>query len=140
MKIFIGSFIGFLLLAPVVGFAAPQDSANDGGPQDSFNNNTVKLQNPLGEGNSTFAILIKKLLDAAFIIGLPVAVLFIVLAGFRFIWARGNQTQLTNAKNNLLYTVIGIAVFFGAWLLASVIANTICSIGNSANASTDFCK
>ncbi|MDP4020579.1 MAG: pilin [Candidatus Adlerbacteria bacterium] len=85
---------------------------------------TIKLANPLGDINS-FPELIKAILDAAFIIGLPIAVLFIVLAGFRFVWARGNPEQLKTAKRNLLYTVVGIAVFFGAWLITDVIVGTL---------------
>jgi len=88
----------------------------------------VKLQNPLGNIDS-FHELIEKILDAAFIIGLPIAVLFIVLAGFRFVWARGNPTELTKAKTNFLYTIVGIAVFFGAWLIAKVIETTMRSLG-----------
>ena len=88
---------------------------------------SVRLANPLGDIDS-FPKLIKAVLDAAFIIGLPIAVLFIVFAGLRFVWARGNESKLTSAKNNLLYTVIGIAVFFGAWTLATIIESTIAAL------------
>jgi hypothetical protein len=30
---------------------------------------------------------------------------------------------------NLLYTVIGIGIFMGAWLLAQVISNTLAALG-----------
>lgn len=100
-------------------------------PPGGDNQTSVKLENPLGSKNSTFAALIKGVLDAALVIGLPVAVLFIVLAGFRFVWARGNATKLADARRNLVYTVIGIAVFFGAWTLATIIESTIRSLGGS---------
>jgi hypothetical protein len=84
--------------------------------------NTV--QNPLGNINS-FCGLIKAILGAAVAIGIPIAVLFIVYAGFKFVLARGNSEALVSARQNFLYTVIGIGIFLGAWLLAMVIANTV---------------
>ncbi len=81
------------------------------------------LDNPLKASN--FIDLIKTVLDALFIIALPVAVLAIVYAGFLFVSARGNPEKLGKAKDNLLYVVVGIAVFFGAWVIATIISNTI---------------
>ncbi len=89
---------------------------------------SIKLANPLGDIDS-FQELIEAILKAAMIIGLPVAVLFIVFAGFRFVWARGNSSELQKAKTNLLWTVIGIAVFFGAWIITDVIVNTLKDVG-----------
>lgn len=123
-----------MIFLPLTVFAAIQggnsggiNGGNDGGIRGG-SSNTVVLPNPLGNVDS-FEKLIKAILDAAFIIGLPVAVLFIVLAGFRFIWARGNPGQLESAKHNLLYTIVGIGVFFGAWTLAKIIAATIKALG-----------
>ena len=134
MKFFLASIIGLLLFTPLFSFAAPGDTFDDGGRDEVFDDggldetfdrgNSVKLSNPLGDIDS-FPELIKAVLDGAFIIGLPVAVLFIVIAGFRFVWARGNPTELEKAKRNLLYTVVGIAVFFGAWLITEVIVGTL---------------
>ena len=70
-------------------------------------------------------------------IGIPVAVLFLVWAGFKFILARGRPTELGVARKNFMYVIIGIAVFLGAWTLAMVISTTIQSLG--ANGSAPFC-
>lgn len=93
----------------------------------SFSNQGFSVQNPLKA--TSFAGLVKGLLDALIIIGIPVAVLFIVFAGFKFVTALGNPEKLTIAKKNLLYTVIGIAIFLGAWLIAQVIFNTVTRLG-----------
>lgn len=128
-KLFAGLFFCSLVLAPVAVFAASNDAPggvfNDkpGGVQ-----NTVKLSNPLGNIDS-FNELISALLDAAFIIGLPIAVLFIVLSGARFVFARGNSGKLNEARTSFFYTVVGIGVFFGAWTLAKIIESTIRAIG-----------
>lgn len=83
--------------------------------------------NPLAV--SSFCGLIKALLNAVMLIGLPVAVLFIVYAGFMFVWARGSDKGLTKAKQNFYYTVIGVGIFLGAWLIATVIQNTMIALG-----------
>lgn len=83
--------------------------------------------NPLG-GINSFCGLIKALLQAAVAIGIPIAVLFIVYAGLKFVLARGNSDRLTEARRNMLWTVVGIGIFLSAWLLAMVIVNTVNTI------------
>jgi hypothetical protein len=72
-------------------------------------------------------------LNAALQIGIPIAVLFIVYAGLRFVLAQGKPEDLAKARTNMLWTVIGIGIFLSAWLLSEVIANTV----NSVRASDD---
>lgn len=69
-------------------------------------------------------------------IGIPIAVLFIVWAGFKFVLARGNAGKLDEARKNLMYTLIGIGIFLGAWLIATVIANTVNSLGAGSGSSS----
>ena len=99
------------------------------GPADS-----QKITNPLGNINS-FCGLIKAILQAVISIGIPIAVLFIVYAGFKFVLAMGNPVKLDEARKNLMYTLIGIGIFLGAWLLALVIANTVNSLGAGSSQS-----
>ena len=70
-----------------------------------------------------------KIIDIFILVGTPIAVLFMIYAGFLFVTARGNETQITNAKKTFLYTVIGIAILFGAKVLADLVLNTITNIG-----------
>lgn len=87
--------------------------------------------NPLG--SNSFCGLVKGLLTAAIQIGIPIAVLFIVYAGFKFVLARGSPEKLKEARQNFMWTIIGIAIFLGAWLLASVVANTVNALGGQQN-------
>lgn len=63
------------------------------------------------------------------VIGLPVAVVFLVYVGFKFVAAQGNAEKIKEARRNLLNTIIGIAIFLGAWTIATVIANTMAQLG-----------
>lgn len=85
------------------------------------------LQNPLGV--DSFCDLIVVILNAALIIGIPIAVLFIVYAGFKFVIARGSPAGLSEARSNLFNTLIGIAIFIGASLIARVIVGTLHQLG-----------
>ncbi len=82
------------------------------------------LQSPLG-GVSNLNNLIKKILEVVVDIGTPIAVLFIIYAGFLFVTAQGNETKITKAKNAFTWAVIGTAVLLGAWVLAVAIEGTI---------------
>ena len=86
------------------------------------------IQNPLS-GINSISEFFKRLFDGIIMIGIPVCVFFIILAGFRFIAAQGSQEKLADARRNFMYTVIGIAIFIGAWALAQLIAGTLKSIG-----------
>jgi hypothetical protein len=89
-----------------------------------------KIDNPIKASN--FCQLIKILLDAILIIGMPIAVVFLVWVGFKFILAQGNPEKIKEAQKNFLNTVIGIAIFIGAWTIAKVIASTLQGLGVSA--------
>ncbi|HEY5382992.1 MAG TPA: hypothetical protein VIJ88_00310 [Candidatus Paceibacterota bacterium] len=135
-------FISGIFLLPVISFAAgtggPADASGTSGPaSNSIVNNAVppgqyQVKNPLGSNINSFCGLIKALLGAAIAIGIPIAVLFIVFAGFKFVLARGNSEALVSARQNFMWTVIGIGIFLGAWLLAMVIANTVNTISTGS--------
>ncbi len=141
MKRFLKDLAGFLMLVfilttPVLVMAqsgssaatSPSGSSAVAPPSGSSANSVTQLQNPLiNVGN--FCDLLKQIFNDLLVLGIPVATLFIVLAGFQLVTARGNETQLTKAKNNLWYIVIGVALFLGAWTLAQIIANTLAQLG-----------
>ena len=121
-----------LVLADVTSSGGFTGVTSVGGSSAAGNPQTV--QNPLGGINSVCG-LIKAILGAVIQIGIPIAVLFIVFAGFKFVLARGNSAKLQEARNNLMYTLIGIGIFLGAWLIATVIANTVNSLGAGSGSS-----
>lgn len=139
-NIAVSLLFGLMFLVPSFASAqAPTGSQNPaitGNQTPAVTNNSVfQLQDPLGIKN--FCDLIKTLLNIVLAIGVPVAVLFLVWSGFRFILARGNMTELANARRNFYYVIIGIAVFLGAWTLATIISATIQTLDTSGT--IQFC-
>ncbi len=79
------------------------------------------LENPLGS-TTTFAALIEKVAKIVAQIGLPVAALAIIYAGFLFVTAGGNEEKVTKARKTFLWSIIGTALLLGAWAIASAIS------------------
>ncbi|MDQ5955233.1 MAG: hypothetical protein QG621_236 [Patescibacteria group bacterium] len=96
-----------------------------------------QLQNPLNV--STICGLIKKVLNVILGLGIPIAMLFLVYAGFMFVKAKGNPGEIKKAKENLMYIIFGTALFLGAWLLGQLVANTINQINPGTVSATNSC-
>ncbi|MEK9175016.1 MAG: pilin [Patescibacteria group bacterium] len=86
-----------------------------------------EIPNPLGV--ASFAELVKNLADAVTKIAIPFVVVFLIYAGFLFVSARGNEKQLTNAKEIFKWTIIGAAVIVGADALANAAVSLVQSLG-----------
>lgn len=69
---------------------------------------------------STYAVL-RKIANFMSIIGLPVAVIFLIYTGIKFLMARGNEEKIKEGKRTLVWTLVGITIILGVY----VIINTI---------------
>lgn len=111
----------------------PSGTSNPTYPSGTSNPSVGGLQNPLTDssGHSITGIcqLLKIVLNIALLLGTPVAMLFVVFAGFKLVWARGNPGELEKARLNLFWTLAGIAIFIGVWTFVQVLANTLGALG-----------
>ena len=89
------------------GFDNPVQTGSSYQPSSGFSN--FQLTNPLKV--NTVCGLIKSVLQALLVIGLPIAVLFLIFAGLKYVAALGKPEAINEANRNLLYTVISIAIF-----------------------------
>ena len=83
------------------------------------------LKNPLNSSFSSVPAFIAGALKALALIALPIITLFLVISGFLFVTAQGNQQKLETAKKNFFYVVIGALLILGAWIIATLIAGTV---------------
>jgi len=82
---------------------------------------------------NTIPKFIKAVIDLAVKVGIPVASIFLIFAGFQFLTAQGDEGKLRKAKSGLLWSSVGFGVLLGAWLFATAILGTITAImGGSA--------
>ncbi len=82
----------------------------------------ISFPNPIEK--SSLNQIVTAILDFLTTIGSVLAVFFTVYAGFLFVTARGNEGQLTKAKQTLFWTLVGAMIVLGAYALAKVIENT----------------
>lgn len=133
--IFIGiaCFSNIALAQPVGtmgGTGDPEPVGTMGGTGDSTcTGDTCKLQNPLGtNGIDNIPDLVKAILEIALKIGVPLIALAIIYAGFKFIAAQGNSEKLSEAKQTMIYVIVGAAILLAAYAIATAIVNTVGSI------------
>ena len=88
---------------------------------------TAALDNPIG--TDTFFGLAEIIANVMIAIGIPVAAIFIIYAGFLFISARGNEEQIKTAKITFYWTILGVALLVGARVIAGALQTTITGLG-----------
>ena len=89
-----------------------------GSPADSITKGTEAAG---GKGQTSLGESIKQVINVLlFIIG-AVAVIMIIIGGIRYVISNGDSSQITSAKNTIMYAVIGLVVA----LLAYAIVNFI---------------
>lgn len=70
-----------------------------------------------------------QLLDVVILIGAIAVVFFLILAGFKYVTARGDEKQISSAHQTLTWTIVGGAIVLGARVLASAIQATVNELG-----------
>lgn len=129
----------FILLIPLAFSLAANGSPNTGNPSNSGSPNPgnpsspgspnlgnpggVSLKNPLGDKSITQ--FLQDILDVIMIFAVPLIVFMIIYAGFLFVMDRGSEKNLKQAKNALLYAVIGAVIIFGAKAILEVVQGTV---------------
>ena len=84
------------------------------------------LTNPLK--SESILDLLTALLNVIVQVGIPLIALAIVYSGFLFVKAQGNESELSEAKKTLYWTVIGAAIVLGALVISQVIQTTVTSL------------
>ena len=126
LRTYYWSGLTFLLFwVPIITFAQPQDSGP--GTSNTSGSLSFALNNPLAfDSLEGFIVAILRVL---IVLLTPIVVIFIILAGFKYVTARGNPGQIQEATQALTYAVIGGVLIIGAVAIAEIIKNLIGSFG-----------
>lgn len=112
--------------APVTGSSGGLLGGTPGGSNGPSLSANAKIQNPIKY--DTFSAFAAAVTKTAVQVLLPFIVLAFIYSGFLFVKAQGNDTELTNAKNVLWYSVLGAFILLGAWGFAQIIGQTVSTI------------
>jgi len=84
------------------------------------------IENPTGV--NSISEFIQRVLEAMVRLGVVVVALFILIAGYMYISARGNVSKLSEAHENFKYVMYGAVLILGAWVIATIIGGTVTQI------------
>lgn len=85
------------------------------------------FKNPLNPSISSIPELFVAILNMVIIIATPIIVFYLILAGFKYVTARGNSERVQEASRALLYGVIGGVVILGAVAILAIIGDVVTS-------------
>ncbi len=88
------------------------------------NGSDVTLLNPLGAGTS-LPVLLTDILQFFVKIGAVVVVFMLIYIGFLFVTAQGEPGKISQAKEALMWTIVGALILLGAEAIAQGIAATV---------------
>jgi len=111
-KIFNKIMIFIYLFIPSVSFGAKSSGSSTG-----------KISNPINV--SSISDLIDTVLETVIAVGAPIAVFFMIYAGFKYVIARGNKDKIKEAHQMLLWVIVGTVILLGASLLSDIVSGTI---------------
>ncbi len=83
----------------------------------------AQITNPLGV--VSFEDLVQNITTWLVRIATPIGVIVIVYAGVKFLMAKGDPNKINEAKQVLLYAIIGLAIVFAAAGLVSLVKSII---------------
>ena len=77
---------------------------------------------PAGEG---VLCIIGNILQFILAIAFIIAVIFLVVGGFRYIVSQGNEEAVEKAKSTITSAIIGIVVVVLAWIILTIVLNLV---------------
>ena len=103
-----------LALAPVAASAANLCSGTIGtGLQSGINSATGaggSACSDAGSGSTSFQTLAKKVVNLLSVVVGVIAVIMIIVGGFRYITSGGESSNVSTAKNTLVYAIVGLVI------------------------------
>lgn len=128
----------FIALAVLLGGLAwaPQYAHAADSPSDQIKTGVDAIGGNKGGNATPITSLAKTITNTLlFVIG-AVAVVMIVIGGFRYVTSNGEAAQVQAAKNTIMYAVIGIIVSLMAYAIVNYVINRMTSTPSSGHGTT----
>ena len=114
--------LGINLVAPTASPVSALSSVQDGV---NASKGTGVSGTLFGGSTSIFTVIVNILL---FIIG-AISVIMLIIGGIKYTVSNGDSSQVTSAKNTILYAIVGLVIAFLAfaavnWVLGSLLTTT----------------
>lgn len=83
------------------------------------------FNNPLDPSISSVSGLFVAILNIIIIFSTPIIVFFLILAGFKYVTARGNPVKIQEASKALMYGIIGGVIIVAAVAILAIIGDVV---------------
>lgn len=122
LALLVGAVAPITLQADTVLASTPQEQlcAGSGG---EWNGNAC-VNNP-NAGTTDLPAFIASIINILLFITGAIAVLMIIIGGIRYVISGGDQSAVTNAKNTILYAVVGLIVAIIAYAIVNFVVTYV---------------
>lgn len=86
-----------------------------------FDNALNTLPQPSNSGGN----LLSTVLNIVFAMAASIAVLMVVIGGFRYIVAQGDPSSTASAKNSIIYALVGLLVVMVAYSIVTLVVKGV---------------
>ncbi len=92
----------------------------------AFAQTKIPLAAPTGSvGNIDIAQIPQFLISLLFVIGVIVAVVFLIYGGIKWILSGGDKTAVESARNHIIAAIVGLVIVVAAFLILNVVFTII---------------
>lgn len=112
-----------------IGDGTPEGGGSIRTPSDPPKGPTITLINPLGPGTD-LPTLVSKILAFVVRIGAIIVTFMLIFVGYKFVVARGEPGKISEARQNLMWTIVGALILLGAQAIAIAIEQTVRAISS----------
>jgi Type IV secretion system pilin len=115
LKVFMIVAMALTIAAPIITATAPALALDIG----------INYANNTGLGNTDPRAIAASVINIALgFLGI-LAVIIILIGGFKWMTAAGNEEQIEDAKKVLIAGIIGLVIIFAAWGIARFVINSL---------------
>lgn len=124
---------GLMIAALVLTIAVPAISMTALPVSATTLNVGAEYANKTGLGNTDPRAIAANIINIALTCLAILAVIIILIGGFKWMTAAGNEEQIEEAKKVLVAGIIGLVIIFAAWGLATFIINSMANATSLPN-------
>jgi hypothetical protein len=92
--------------------------------QCGVNDAANKGDKPAGSG-AQLSATVKKIINVLSVIGGALAVIMIIVGGVRYVVSAGNDSNVTGAKNTIIYAIVGLIIIAVAQVVVHFVLNNV---------------
>ncbi len=83
---------------------------------------------PNPTGSTSFGQILFTVINGLLIFAGAIAVLFLIVGGFRYVVSTGNPDSVEGAKKTILYAILGLVVIMIAFLIVNVVLRDVLKV------------